>query len=406
MIASRPLLWAAIAAACLVSGCSTFGKPSEECVLRVGSSGDYLPFSRRIGGDATATSWSGLDITIADRLATDLGCELELVKFRWPELMAEADAGTFDIALSGITMRAERTLHGTFSRPYARTGAVLLVRTGIAASSRDELDREGTVVAVNAGGHLERWARANLKNATLRAISDNRRLPTLLARSEVDAVVTDSAEAPQWAAGNDAVGRILGPFSTDFKAVFLTADRGDLAAPIDRWLLAREQDGWLSSLRLQHLRDAQYSGPEAATADAITALLRLRLGIMPMVASTKMKQGKKVTDARQEERVVARARAWAGDKEKRAQRLYPLFIGLAKEVQRNWTKPVESPTLVELRDAILGVDRQLVREIRRLPALDRERWLQTLAPVREGLPLGSDDLNDLATALAEVGSGG
>src|SRR3954467_6037919 len=50
--------------------------------LRVGTSGDYAPFSIR---DAAGTV-RGFDADVAVALARDLGFELEWVGFRWPTL--------------------------------------------------------------------------------------------------------------------------------------------------------------------------------------------------------------------------------------------------------------------------------------------------------------------------------
>src|SRR6266404_9473457 len=64
--------------------------------LRVGTSGDYAPFSAR----AAAGEPSGFDIDLATRLAHDLGRTAEFVSFRWPELQNEMRAARFDLAAS------------------------------------------------------------------------------------------------------------------------------------------------------------------------------------------------------------------------------------------------------------------------------------------------------------------
>jgi len=92
-------------------------------VLRVGTSGDYPPFSLR----ATDGRYNGFDIAVARAYAAARGRRLELVAFRWPELAARLAAGDFDVAMSGVTVRADRLLTGTMTAAVARADAVLLV---------------------------------------------------------------------------------------------------------------------------------------------------------------------------------------------------------------------------------------------------------------------------------------
>src|SRR5712691_11300219 len=69
--------------------------------LRIGTSGDYAPFSAL----AASGERSGFDIDLAMRLARDLGRAAEFVSFRWPELQNEMREARFDLAASGVTIR-------------------------------------------------------------------------------------------------------------------------------------------------------------------------------------------------------------------------------------------------------------------------------------------------------------
>src|SRR5882724_6528427 len=76
--------------------------------LRVGTSGDYAPFSVR-AADGTL---SGFDIEVARAYAAERGREIVFVPFRWPELGARFVAGDFDIVMSGVTVRPDRLVAG------------------------------------------------------------------------------------------------------------------------------------------------------------------------------------------------------------------------------------------------------------------------------------------------------
>src|SRR6188472_3707088 len=74
-------------------------------VLRVGTSDDYAPFGALADGRRR-----GLDIDMIAILSAELGVHTQFVPFKWPELSSRLDQRAFDIAASGITMRADRVL--------------------------------------------------------------------------------------------------------------------------------------------------------------------------------------------------------------------------------------------------------------------------------------------------------
>jgi cyclohexadienyl dehydratase len=313
--------------------------------LRVGTSGDYPPFSvaaapggaagsdapRRgaASGEAPAgevaaaeadlAGLGGLDVELLSAWARERGAQLEWVRFRWPDLSQSLASGAFDVAVGGITVRPERTLRGVFTRPVVVTGAVALVRDGARFPDAASLARAR--IAVNAGGHLERVARALFPRAQVVAVPDNRAPPRLLAAGEVDAALTDGAEAPLWR--REAPGaHPIGPLTRDAKAWWVRADRPELARELDAWLAAREADGHLARVRAAHLGVAD-SPAAAAPLAALLAAVRERLELAPLVAEAKRAAGLAVDAPEQEERVLAAAVAATHAAAERAGRLAP-----------------------------------------------------------------------------------
>lgn len=227
----------------------------ELLVLRVGTSGDYPPFSTWREGQV-----SDFDAALLESYASDRGYRLEWVRFRWPELVADLGAKRFELAASGITVRPERSLAGRYTVTVARNGALLLLRRPAWAPSpgsgtREEplallhaLDRPDFRVAVNRGGHLERVARAHFHHARILAIPDNAAVREALATGQADAALTNTTEGPRWAEGLSGIERI-GPFTRDVVALYVSPSRAELAADLDAWLLRQEESGALGQLR-------------------------------------------------------------------------------------------------------------------------------------------------------------
>lgn len=345
-------------------------------VLRVGTSGDYPPFS--LDGE-------GFDVEVARILAAELGARIEWVEFRWPELADDVAASRFDVAMSGVTWRPERAVVGRMSLAVASGGPCVLG------------DRDPGRVAVNRGGVLERWARQRFSAAKIDAVSDNRTLPERLARGEVDAIVTDSFE----------VAHIRRPgFSEwcepprDRKVYWISpAVAGELAAPIDRFL--RDHEAEIGALRGRYFEEP---APREEV-DHLIDLIARRLAFMPAVAAWKQRNGRPIVDSAREQLVLARAAEQAreaGVEPAAAQRLFELLIELAVRVQER--AHGEGPTMEldsELRPAILQLGDRIVASLARAVPLDPD----SLGPHRFApldLLLERDEIDRLRESLVSM----
>src|ERR1700730_5661255 len=63
--------------------------------LRVGLTGDYLPFS---SFDKATSTFRGFDVDMAEALGKALGVKVEDVQTAWPRLAGDFDPDRFDIA--------------------------------------------------------------------------------------------------------------------------------------------------------------------------------------------------------------------------------------------------------------------------------------------------------------------
>jgi cyclohexadienyl dehydratase len=349
--------------------------------LRVGVSGDYQPFNLCAEG---VTDCRGFDVDVAQRVATDLGVRLELVRFRWPELRVDLSAGKFDVAMSGVTLRPERTLTATFTRPYTIAQAVVLVADRERFSSLTAVDQAGIRVAVNAGGHLEQVARAHFHAATVQPTAKNLSLPDLVVTKEAEALVTDSLEAPHFLAAHPTLSALPG-FGRDRKVYLLRRPDTTLREWLDTWLVAREEDGFLPTLRTHWFGAATHATPSPLA--ALFACLDLRLALMPAVADYKRRFNMPVTDEQQEQAVLKHVAALAREAkldEQKVQQLFRVQIELAKQVQRAflqgqqgrlvfpaWAQGLDLTT--DIRPALLELSARIVVELSRAaPALQEQ----------------------------------
>lgn len=368
----------ALAVAVLVLAPATGPAERSAGTLRVGASGDYPPFSVA----TESGELEGFDAEVARAYAAERGLELEFVRFAWPELLAALASGRFDVAMSGVTVQPERSIAGRFSVPLLETAAVVLAPHASGITRLDEIDRPGTRLGVNAGGYLERVARAHFGKATLVVIPDNAEVLRSLRSGAIDCALTDDVEARLWERELDGAARI-GPLTRDRKAYLVQPERSGLAADLDAWLLAREADGSLAKLRARHLGAATRQATATPHA-ALVAALDERISLMPAVAAAKRERVLPIEAPARERRVLDAGVAAVAAAAERSGRRAPdeaairaflqAQIDAAKAVQLaavrdpEFVPPAPLPDLdAELRPALLRIGEKIAALVVALP---------------------------------------
>lgn len=216
--------------------------------LRVGTTGDYKPFSFR-NPDG---SYVGADIDMARRLAAKLGVRAVFVPTAWGRLNADYLAGAFDIAVGGVTNLPPRAALGPFSRTVYVDGKRPIARcadrdrfTSIAAIDRPEVH-----AIVNPGASNEEFAHARFPHANLTVHADNATVFDEIAAGRADVMVTDGIEVDHQAFLHKELcpAAVPEPFTRLEKAYWLRPDP-EFAAVVDTWLAGEIDSGaWKATL--------------------------------------------------------------------------------------------------------------------------------------------------------------
>jgi len=161
-------------------------------MVRVGVTGDYAPFALRDAAGAV----TGLDIDMAQSLATAMGVKLEIVPTKWADLLTDIAADKFDIGMGGISVTLARQKAAFFSTAVMRTGKSAIARCDMKAKfgSLAEIDRPGVKVITNPGGTNEKFDRATLKSAEIVMFPTNTGIWAELIAGHADVMITDNVE--------------------------------------------------------------------------------------------------------------------------------------------------------------------------------------------------------------------
>jgi cyclohexadienyl dehydratase len=217
-------------------------------VLRVGTTGDYKPFTFR-NPDG---SYTGADIVMAQHLAQKLGVKLEIVPTTWSTLLPDFVAGKYDMAMGGVSVLPARAEKGDFSTVVNTDGKRPIARcadkerfTSIAA-----INQPGVRVIFNPGASNETFARTNFPQAQLIMYPDNVTIFDQIAANKADVMVTDGIEVDHQAYIHPEL------CGTDVKATFTKADKAYLMPKdpalvkfVDDWFAQENSSGdWPETL--------------------------------------------------------------------------------------------------------------------------------------------------------------
>jgi cyclohexadienyl dehydratase len=216
-------------------------------VLRVGTTGDYTPFSLK----QPAGRYEGADIEMAHDLAGRLGVGIEFVPTVWVDLLDHFVADRFDIAMGGVTVTDARAEKAFFSIPTFVDGKRPLARreyrdrfTNFAA-----IDQPGVRLIANPGSANEAFVRGHFKKATLIIHHDNATVFDELVAGRADVMITDGLEADHQAALHPELAAVpVAPWTRLEKAYMFARDPA-MKAYIDGWLTAAFASGqWQRAL--------------------------------------------------------------------------------------------------------------------------------------------------------------
>ena len=220
-------------------------------ILRVGTTGDYAPFSFYQNKEL-----KGIDIALAKALSKSIGLNLKLVKTSWPTLSEDLKNRKFDIAMSGITIKDDRKKIGLFSFPYYKFGKLPIARCKEKNkyTSLKKIDSKNTRVIVNPGGTNYEFAFEKIKQAKIRVFQDNAKIFNEIAENRADIMMTDSIEVLYQSKLSKGIlcPTMTTPLTQSEMGIFMPKDE-KLRSQINDWLKKYKDSGKLEKLFSQWL---------------------------------------------------------------------------------------------------------------------------------------------------------
>jgi cyclohexadienyl dehydratase len=203
-------------------------------LLRVGTTGDYAPFSLETNG-----SLSGSDIELAQKLAEQLHARAVFIHTSWSSMLDDLGRGAFDLSMGGVSVTPAREAQGAFSVPSSSGGKTVLARCTDSRRFHGGLasvDRPKVRVIVNPGGTNEQYVRSNVHQARIVVYPDNRAIFDEITAGRADVMITDDVEAELQTRHHPGLCRTLpGTLTHADKAILMPRD-AELVKAVNDWL--------------------------------------------------------------------------------------------------------------------------------------------------------------------------
>ena len=142
---------------------------SESKTLVMATSADYPPYEFIVLNDKNEQQYVGIDVSVSEAIAADMGKELQIVNMDFDSLMAGLQKGDADIVLAAIEVTEERLEAADFSDPYyTDLPPMILVKADKAGEPFRENDLVVKETYVDEGVTLKRFrARAQGRAARI-----------------------------------------------------------------------------------------------------------------------------------------------------------------------------------------------------------------------------------------------
>ena len=176
---------------------------NDSKTLVMGTSADYAPFEFMYKGKDGTMQYGGIDVSVAQYIADNMGKELKVENMSFDYLLPSLVKGDFDIVIAAMEADGERLKSADFSDPYyTDLPPAILVKAADAASYKTLADFSGKSVAAQTGTTKLDIVNKQLTGANavpLQLVTD---MVNELVNGKVDAILVDGAVAKQYAETN------------------------------------------------------------------------------------------------------------------------------------------------------------------------------------------------------------
>ena len=175
----------------------------------------------------------GVDIDIANEIATHLGKKLVIKDIAFDSIINELNSGKADFAAAGMSITEERLEEVDFSLEYVVSNQIVMTRKG----SKINLNNlDGLKLAVQLGSVADTYATKNYKKSTITQQKKYLSMVEDLKSGKVDAIIMDNLPAKEIIKANDNLQILDGYLFSDSYGIAVKKGNTELLNSINQVL--------------------------------------------------------------------------------------------------------------------------------------------------------------------------
>lgn len=220
----------------------------ESGVLIFATSPDFPPFENDVNGE-----FVGYEIDIAQAVGEKLGFEVRFEAMDFDSILAAVASGVkVDAGISGITIDPKRMETVDFSTSYVEDNQSVAVMKGgsiTAENAAEELNKEGVVIAVQAGTTGADYAAETFPNATIKEYKNSTDCFADMQAGNVTAVCTNLVVVQRMIDGsyNNAM-IVLQDATAEKYGIAVSKDNPELTKAINDAIAELIEDGTMDEI--------------------------------------------------------------------------------------------------------------------------------------------------------------
>src|SRR5512136_1468138 len=246
----KRLLWVLLAVVVIVAVVVVVllqGRGGETGKIRVATDATWAPFEYI---ETNTTEIVGFDIDLFDAIALRANLDVEYVNVPWDPLLAGMAQGTYDAAISSISIRPDRAANMNFSHPYFTAGQIITVlKSNTDITGNETLAGKSIGVQTGTTGDILAQSIAASTNGTQVVGYDD--IPSAfvaLLAGQIDAVICDNPVAYGYVAKYNTLKNVGGVMTSEEYGIAVAKGKQALLAKINTALDALLADGIIEEL--------------------------------------------------------------------------------------------------------------------------------------------------------------
>lgn len=225
----------------VLSGCENTSKQT----LIMATNAEFPPYEYYDGENIV-----GIDVEIAQAIADELGCKLEIIDMDFGSIIPAIENGKVDIAVAAMSVTEEKLEQIDFSEPYATASQLIIVPKGSLINSVSDLNGKRIGVQIYTTGEVYV---SDIEDTTIKRYNKGSDAVDALIAGDIDAVVIDGEPAKVFVEGNDELVIIDEPLTEEEYAIGVSKDNSRLLKSVNSAIESLKQSGKLDRITEKYI---------------------------------------------------------------------------------------------------------------------------------------------------------